>query len=90
MGGDQDGAVDPAQHHVEESNHNAGRDRGDGNFIRNLTNGQKGISKPTTTTGVAGAIEICDIDSSSVSRSLCITQDCSQRAARCIRQFNSQ
>jgi hypothetical protein len=44
MGGDQDDAVDPSQHHVEESDHNACRDGGNGNLIRNRTSGQKGMS----------------------------------------------
>jgi len=39
-------------------------------LIRNLTSGQKGMSKPTTTTGVPGTIEICDMENSSVTQGL--------------------
>ncbi len=64
MGSDQEGAIDPSQHHIEEGDHDPAGMEAMAILIRNLTRGQKGISKPTTTTGVAGATEICDIATS--------------------------
>jgi hypothetical protein len=61
MRGQQDRSIDPSRHHIDEAiTMPAGREAM-AILIRNLTKGQKGISKPMTTTGVAEVVEISDI-----------------------------